>query len=101
MNALSSPQRTSAAVGQNLISETFNRVQDARAFLAAALRAPQGARNASSTCRAHLLAALEDFVVELELRRLPVPPAIRDDLRLQRRLVPASVQATAARQERA
>ena len=36
------------------------------------------------TARAVLLDALEGLAAELVRRRLPMPPALRDDLRLQR-----------------
>ncbi len=36
------------------------------------------------TARGLLLDALESLAAELVRRRLPVPPALRDDLRLQR-----------------
>lgn len=36
------------------------------------------------TARGVLLGALEDYVDELTRCRLPVPPGLRDDLRLQR-----------------
>ncbi|GAA2740821.1 hypothetical protein GCM10009868_04470 [Terrabacter aerolatus] len=38
------------------------------------------------TARGVLLDALEGLAAELLRRRLPVPPALRDELRLQRRI---------------
>ena len=37
-----------------------------------------------AAARQSLLAALESYAAELTARRLPVPPRLRDDLRLQR-----------------
>ena len=50
-----------------------------------ARRAPLGTSSVVDVARTRLLRALEAFTAELEARNLPVPYAIRDDLRIQRR----------------
>lgn len=57
-------------------------VLSARAAVAVQRRLPRGA--AEVAARADLLRALEAYVDSLLRRRLPVPYAMRDELRLQR-----------------
>ncbi len=67
------------------LSYLLHRVQAARAEIEA-LR--NQARSLSSNPeQLRLLDSLEDYVAALQSRHLPVPPAIRDELQLQRCLV--------------
>lgn len=52
-----------------------------------ARRAPLGRSRLIDVPRARLLLALETYVAELVARHLPVPYGIRDDLRIQRRIL--------------
>jgi len=52
-----------------------------------ARRAPLGRSRLVDAPRARLLLALEAYTAALEARRLPVPYPIRDDLRIQRRVL--------------
>lgn len=63
----------------------FQEVTSARAAMVVARRAPLGSPSAVDGTRARLLHALEAYTAELDARHLPVPYAIRDDLRIQRR----------------
>ena len=45
---------------------------------------PPVVRDRLLAARQSLLVAMESYVAELTARRLPVPPKLRDDLRLQR-----------------
>lgn len=62
-----------------------------RARLAFALqrRGPKGPSAGVVAARAELLSALELYVESLEHRRLPVPYALRDELRIQQLTRPA------------
>ncbi|HEU5043471.1 MAG TPA: hypothetical protein VFT75_04990 [Nocardioidaceae bacterium] len=64
------------------------RVELARARSFAALRrqGPQVANGDARAAAAKLLACLEAYVAEMLAQHLPVPPALRDELRLRRRL---------------
>jgi hypothetical protein len=52
-----------------------------------ARRAPLGRSRLVDGPRTRLLMALEAYTAELDLRHLPVPYGIRDDLRIQRRML--------------
>jgi hypothetical protein len=62
----------------------------ARARTAAAVnrRSPQLVAGNATAAAARLLTCLEGYVAELLAHRLPVPPALRDELRLRRDLKP-------------
>jgi hypothetical protein len=66
------------------LSALIQEVISARAAMTAARRAPLGASNIVEVTRTRLLLALEAYTAELDARHLPVPYAIRDDLRIQR-----------------
>lgn len=65
----------------------FQEVLSARAAMTIARRAPLGRSRLVDAPRARLLLALEAYAVELTARNLPVPYGIRDDLRIQRRIL--------------
>jgi hypothetical protein len=65
----------------------FQDVISARAAMTVARRAPLGRSRLIDAPRARLLLALEAYTVELNARNLPVPYGIRDDLRIQRRIL--------------
>jgi hypothetical protein len=65
----------------------FQEVISARAAMTVARRAPLGRSRLIDAPRARLLLALEAYTVELNARNLPVPYGIRDDLRIQRRIL--------------
>jgi len=65
----------------------FHEVLTARAAMTVARRAPLGRSRLIDAPRARLLLALEAYTAELNARNLPVPYAIRDDLRIQRRIL--------------
>jgi hypothetical protein len=67
--------------------ELFQEVIAARAALTVARRAPLGRSRLVDAPRARLLGALEAYTAELNSRNLPVPYSIRDDLRIQRRIL--------------
>jgi len=67
--------------------ELFQEVIGARAAMVVARRAPLGRSRVVDAPRARLLLALEAYTAELNARNLPVPYAIRDDLRIQRRIL--------------
>lgn len=87
--------------------------QGGPAELTALLRQLQAARATVETLRSHtrslasnpaqvrLLESLERYVAALQARHLPVPPAIRDELNLQRCLVPRPAIVRAATRRRA
>jgi hypothetical protein len=56
---------------------------------------------AASPEQRRLLESLEEYVAALEVRHLPVPPVIRDELSLQRCLVPNPPATRAATHRRA
>ena len=76
--------RQSGPTGQEL-NFLLRQVQNARASIEA-LRA-NTRRLASNPEQVRLLESLENYVAALNARHLPVPPAIRDELALQRCLV--------------
>ena len=61
------------------------RLRDAREAVAEHRHAPVGSEAAVSSRRT-MLTALEDYIGALESLRLPVPYALRDELRLHRQL---------------
>jgi hypothetical protein len=65
----------------------FQEVISARAAMTVARRAPLGRSRLVDAPRARLLMALEAYTAELNARNLPVPYGIRDDLRIQRRIL--------------
>jgi hypothetical protein len=67
------------------LAALFQEVVNARAAMTVARRAPLGTSSVVDVARTRLLLALEAFTAELAARNLPVPYAIRDDLRIQRR----------------
>ncbi|MGN6575417.1 MAG: hypothetical protein ACTHKG_07000 [Nocardioides sp.] len=62
-----------------------SRLRDARSAVAENRHAPVGSPAAVLSRRA-MLTALEDYIGALEAQRLPVPYALRDELRLHREL---------------
>jgi hypothetical protein len=74
-------------VGFDHLLELFQEVIAARAALTVARRAPLGRSRLVDAPRARLLVALEAYTAELNSRNLPVPYSIRDDLRIQRRIL--------------
>lgn len=77
------PHRSSAVVPLTVL---FNDIVDARAHLAQA-RQQRGAPTGScSEARAQMLGALKAYTAALEGHRLPVPYALRDELRIQQRV---------------
>ena len=77
----------------------LRQVQSARASIEA-LRAHTRSL-ASNPEQVRLLQSLEQYVAALNAHHLPVPPAIRDELALQRCLVPTRAIARAANRRRA
>jgi hypothetical protein len=73
--------------GFDHLLELFQEVISARAAMTVARRAPLGRSRLVDAPRTRLLLALEAYVAELTLRNLPVPYGIRDDLRIQRRIL--------------
>jgi hypothetical protein len=49
-----------------------------------------GRNHQPSPARGKLLACMEAYVAALTARQLPIPPRLRDDLRLQRSLYPSA-----------
>jgi len=73
--------------GLDHLLELFQEVISARAAMTVARRAPLGRARLVDAPRARLLLALEAYTAELDARHLPVPYGIRDDLRIQRRIL--------------
>jgi len=73
--------------GFDHLLELFQEVINARAAMTVARRAPLGRSRLIDAPRARLLTALEAYTAELNARNLPVPYGIRDDLRIQRRIL--------------
>lgn len=73
------------SVGSDPLLVLFQEVTLARAAMVVARRAPLGTPSVVEATRTRLLRALEAYTAELNSRHLPVPYAIRDDLRIQRR----------------
>ena len=74
-------------LGFDHLMELFQEVLSARAAMTVARRAPLGRSRLIDAPRARLLLALEAYTAELTARNLPVPYGIRDDLRIQRRIL--------------
>jgi len=74
--------------------ELFQEVISARAAMTVARRAPLGRSRLIDAPRKRLLVALEAYTAELESRNLPVPYSIRDDLRIQRRILGPAAEAS-------
>jgi len=81
------PPTESDLIGFDRLLELFQEVISARAAMTVARRAPLGRSRLIDAPRARLLAALEAYTGELNVRNLPVPYGIRDDLRIQRRIL--------------
>jgi hypothetical protein len=81
------PPSTAAhpAFGYDPLGALIQEVISARSAMTVARRAPLGASNVLEVTRTRLLHALEAYTAALNERHLPVPYAIRDDLRIQRR----------------
>ena len=79
------PSAANPSVGSDPLSVLFQEVAQARAAMVVARRAPLGTPGLVEGTRNRLLRALEAYAAELDVRHLPVPYAIRDDLRIQRR----------------
>lgn len=75
------------ALGFDHLMGLFQEVTSARAAMTIARRAPLGRSRLVDAPRARLLLALEAYTAELNARNLPVPYGIRDDLRIQRRIL--------------
>jgi len=80
--------------GFERLLELFQEVNDARAAITIARRAPLGRSRLVDAPRTRLLNALEAYTAELQARHLPVPYSIRDDLRIQRRILGRVADAT-------
>ncbi len=68
------------------LSVLARRLASARDALEAERRNTQRQPGRSEIQRRHLLSCLEAYAAGLAERRLPIPPALRDELRLRRRL---------------
>jgi len=75
------------SIGHDHLLSLFQEVTNARAAMTVARRAPLGRSRLVDAPRARLLLALEAYTAELNARHLPVPYGIRDDLRIQRRIL--------------
>ena len=78
------PERSTAATDE-ILALLMGELQKARAAWAAERgEARHGGSPSESPARARLLAALEAYAAALDSRHLPLPPSIRDELRLRR-----------------
>ena len=75
------------ALDSDQLALLFHEVVGARAAMTVARRAPLGRSRLTDAPRTRLLFALEAYAAELEALHVPVPYAIRDDLRIQRRIL--------------
>lgn len=86
-----------ASRGQQLrdvsLSVLLAELHSARAALAQELSQPRNGPPVER--RVTLLACLEAYTAALTARRLPIPPRVRDDLRLQRAFFPPNGERTA------
>jgi len=80
------------SLGFDHLLELFQDVARAREALSVARRAPLGRSRLVDAPRTALLAALEAYTAELNARNLPVPYGIRDDVRIQRRILGRSAE---------
>jgi hypothetical protein len=78
---------TDSSFGFDHLMGLFQEVLRARAAMTVARRAPLGRSRLVDAPRARLLLSLEAYTAELNARNLPVPYGIRDDLRIQRRIL--------------
>ncbi len=85
MGGLGQPPRLSAAAELPSLGELGVRLRDAREAVAAQRGGPVGSE-AVARSRRMMLRALEDYISALETLRLPVPYALRDELRLHQQL---------------
>ena len=81
------PTAVDPTFGLDHLLELFQEVISARAAMTVARRAPLSRSRVVDAPRARLLLALEAYTAELDARHLPVPYGIRDDLRIQRRIL--------------
>jgi hypothetical protein len=79
------PTAAQPSVGSDPLLVLFQELTSARAAMVVARRAPLGTPSVFEGTRTRLLHALEAYTAALDARHLPVPYAIRDDLRIQRR----------------
>lgn len=77
------PRRSSAVVPLTVL---FNDIVDARATLAQERQRTGAPTGSCSEARAQMLCALKAYTAALEGHRLPVPYALRDELRIQQRV---------------
>ncbi len=70
--------------GEFSLAVLLQDLRDARADLARARRTPGNAPGSGNAARARVIAALEAYAAALEVRRLPVPYALRDELRIRK-----------------
>ena len=90
----SSVAASDPSFGFDHLMTLFQEVTSARAAMTVARRAPLGRSRLVDAPRARLLLALEAYTAELNARNLPVPYGIRDDLRIQRRILGRVADAT-------
>lgn len=69
-----------------MLAQLHADVVRARGYLAAVRRAPLTGGDRIGTARSEVLAALEAYTAALESQQLPVPYALRDELRLHQRV---------------
>ena len=81
------PKAADPTFGFDQLRELFQEVISARAAMTVARRAPLGRSRLVDAPRTRLLLALEAYTAELGVRHLPVPYGIRDDVRIQRRIL--------------
>jgi len=74
-----------AGAGPEPLNVLAVRLREAREFVAQHRHGPVGSEAAAGS-RRMMLQALEDYIGALEARRLPVPYALRTELRLHQQL---------------
>lgn len=79
-------ERRSLPAAANALAALLGDVVRARALLAQQRRMPQSKLEPGGMARAEMLSALEAYTAALDARRLPVPYALRDELRIQQRV---------------
>jgi len=77
--------RTPGPPHPDTLAELSSQVAAARSQVRA-LRAGTVDRDQLQCAHGLLLAAMESYAAELDRRRLPIPPALRDDIRLYREI---------------
>lgn len=80
------PERPLSSSGRALLAELHAAMTSAQAEVAAHRRPPSDA-NLLTIARGHLVSAMTAYEEALTSLHLPVPPRLRDDLRLLRRVV--------------